>query len=60
MQALSVVMFRFLFDLFSVFTVLMAASYFAGNLVQRSMEAGFVSVRLLSLMSGSFMHPPLF
>ncbi len=58
MQALSVVMFRFWFDLFSGSTVLMAANYFAGNLVQRSMEAGFVSVRLLSLMSGSFMHPP--
>lgn len=60
MQALSVVMFRFWFDLFSGSTVLMAASYFAGNLVLRSMEAGFVSVRLLSLMSGSFMQPPLF
>jgi len=58
MQALSVVMFRFWFDLFSGSTVLMAANYFAVNLVQRSMEAGFVSVRLLSLMSGSFMHPP--
>jgi hypothetical protein len=46
--------------LFSGSTVLMAANYFAGNLVQRSMEAGFVSVRLLSLMSGSFMQPPLF